>query len=328
MPGIDEDCPEIPILFKLEREGVTIEKDGVLQCEGYGRELIIPTKALHNKWHDFLMNINWTDKEDGFIDLWINDKLVYQSKGKTFGKLLKRKKMGKNFRSCNSFFVYIFKFFCRRKKAISKFNGAYTYSHFCTNEPEPKYDGSRFIIEDGVISNDKGGGGRWDIKKYKLNKKGNLSIQAQRKDRKYKIKGKLDIEGQKIEGKLLAKRYSKNGEYEKDCDIVFTKVGDLPEKISFDDDRKVTEIKVTSKNVYHEISLLKDEGKKQKIRVELRNLDNLSNGLIIVLPSSTPNMDDEKFYEKQVSEFGFATAIVFGAEPRYQKSLLVHIHHQ
>ena len=30
-------------------------------------------------------------------------------------------------------------------------------------------------------------------------------------------------------------------------------------------------------------------------------------------------MDDEKFYEKQVSEFGFATAIVFGAEPRYQK---------
>ena len=58
---------------------------------------------------------------------------------------------------------------------------------------------------------------------------------------------------------------------------------------------------------------------KNKNRVELRNLDNLSNGLIIVLPSSTPNMDDEKFYEKQVSEFGFATAIVFGAEPRYQK---------
>ncbi|WP_075506314.1 hypothetical protein [Candidatus Pelagibacter communis] len=217
-------------------------------------------------------------------------------------------------------FLFIFSnSFAEEKKAISKFNGAYTYSHFCTNEPEPKYDGSRFIIEDGVISNDKGGGGRWNIKKYKLNKKGNLSIQAQRKDKKYKIKGKLEIEGQKIEGKLLAKRYSKNGDYEKNCDIVFTKVGDLPEKISFDDDRKVTEIKVTSKNVYHEISLLKDEGKKQKIRVELRNLDNLSNGLIIVLPSSTPNMDDEKFYEKQVSEFGFATAIVFGAEPRYQK---------
>ena len=83
-------------------------------------------------------------------------------------------------------FLFIFSnSFAEEKKAISKFNGAYTYSHFCTNEPEPKYDGSRFIIEDGVVSNDKGGGGRWDIKKYKLNKKGNLSIQAQRKNKKY-----------------------------------------------------------------------------------------------------------------------------------------------
>ena len=78
----------------------------MLQCEGYGRELIIPTKALHNKWHDFLMNVNWTDKEDGFIDLWINDKLVYQSKGKTFGKLLKRKKDGKKMGPSFRFGIY------------------------------------------------------------------------------------------------------------------------------------------------------------------------------------------------------------------------------
>ena len=38
-----------------------------------------------------------------------------------------------------------------------------------------------------------------------------------------------------------------------------------------------------SKNVYHEISLLKDEGKKQKIRVELRNLDNLNNEICRIL---------------------------------------------
>ena len=81
---------------------VTIEKDGVLQCEGYGRELIIPSNALHNKWHDFLMNVEWTDEEDGYIELWVNDKKVYQSKGKTIGKLIKRKKdklkMGPMFR--------------------------------------------------------------------------------------------------------------------------------------------------------------------------------------------------------------------------------------
>lgn len=32
-------------------------------------------------------------------------------------------------------------------------------------------------------------------------------------------------------------------------------------------------------------------------------------------------MDDEKFYEKQVSTYGYATAIVYGAEPRYQKKI-------
>ena len=30
-------------------------------------------------------------------------------------------------------------------------------------------------------------------------------------------------------------------------------------------------------------------------------------------------MDDELYYEKQVSKHGYATAIVYGAEPRYQK---------
>ena len=57
----------------------------------------------------------------------------------------------------------------------------------------------------------------------------------------------------------------------------------------------------------------------EKIRVELRNLESISNGIIIVVPSSTPNMDDEIYYEKQVSKHGYATAIVYGAEPRYQK---------
>ena len=65
--------------------------------------------------------------------------------------------------------------------------------------------------------------------------------------------------------------------------------------------------------------MLNGQGKDQKVRVELRNLESVSNGLIVVVPSSTPNMDDEKFYEKQVSEYGYATAIVYGADPRYQK---------
>ena len=100
--GFDEDCPEIPLLFHLDPKGILIVKDGVEKCGSYGDKIIIPYADIHNKWHDFLLNVNWTDKEDGFIDLWINKKKVYHSKGKTIGKLLKRrkdgKKMGPNFR--------------------------------------------------------------------------------------------------------------------------------------------------------------------------------------------------------------------------------------
>ena len=53
-------------------------------------------------------------------------------------------------------------------KPSSKFDGAYTYTHFCKGEESSKYEGSQFIIEDGMISNDKGGAGRWNIKKINL----------------------------------------------------------------------------------------------------------------------------------------------------------------
>jgi len=100
--GFDEDCPEIPLLFHLDPEGIVMFKDGVEKCGGYDDKVIVPSANLHNKWHDFLLNVNWTDKEDGFIDLWVNEKKIYNYKGKTIGKLLKRKKdgkkMGPNFR--------------------------------------------------------------------------------------------------------------------------------------------------------------------------------------------------------------------------------------
>ena len=47
----------------------------------------------------------------------------------------------------------------------SKYDGAYTYTHFCKGEDSSKYDGSQFIINEGILSNDRGGAGRWIIKK-------------------------------------------------------------------------------------------------------------------------------------------------------------------
>ena len=176
----------------------------------------------------------------------------------------------------------------------SKYDGAYTYTHFCKGDDNSKFDGSQFIIKNGVISNDRGGGGRWIIKKeFKIDDEGKLKFKGVRKDRKYTVKGKLIIEGESITGKLSAKRHPKNsGGSIKKCEMVFKRVGNVPEKISFEDSREITEINILSKNTNDDITLLNNEGKDQKVRVELRNLESIANGLIIVVPSSTPNMED------------------------------------
>lgn len=211
--------------------------------------------------------------------------------------------------------------FVNAAELSSKYDGVYTYTHFCKGEDSSKYDGSQFIINEGILSNDRGGAGRWIIKKsFNVRSDGKLKFKGVRKNHKYSVKGKFIIDRKNITGKFLAKRYSKKsgGGYTK-CDMVLKRVGNVPEKLSFKDNRKITEITILSKNTNDDITLLNGQGKDQKVRVELRNLESVSNGLIIVVPSSTPNMDDEKFYEKQVSEYGYATAIVYGAEPRYQK---------
>ena len=129
----------------------------------------------------------------------------------------------------------------------SKYDGAYTYTHFCKGEDSSKYDGSQFIIDDGILSNNRGGAGRWIIKKkFKVSDDGKLKFRGKRKDKKYSVKGKFIIEGDKISGKFLAKRYSKSGDSYKKCDMEFKRVGGVPEKISLEDDREITEINILS----------------------------------------------------------------------------------
>ena len=62
-------------------------------------------------------------------------------------------------------------------QSSSKYDGAYTYTHFCKGDDNSKFDGSQFIIKNGVISNDRGGGGRWIIKKeFKIDDEGKLKF--------------------------------------------------------------------------------------------------------------------------------------------------------
>ena len=227
-------------------------------------------------------------------------------------------------------------------KPSSKYDGAYTFSDYCRGSKNSNaYDGSQFIIKDGMVTNDRGGAGRWtlDEKKSRVDDKGKIYIKGERRGNKSiitgnlnddekkhsvyqfkrKVGGKSQYYGDKKYGNLKMKRKYKGDSDYVPCVINLKRIGDVPKKVVSKDDRKVTEITITSKNTNDDLTLLNDQGKDEKIRVELRNLDSISNGLIIVVPSSTPNMDDEIYYEKQVSKYGYATAIVYGAEPRYQK---------
>ena len=227
-------------------------------------------------------------------------------------------------------------------KPSSKYDGAYTYSDYCRGSKNSNaYDGSQFIIRDGIVTNDRGGAGRWTIdeKKSKVDEKGKIYIKGERRgnksiitgnlnndEKKYsvyqfkrKVGGKSQYYGDKQYGNLKMKRKYKGDSDYVPCVINFKRIGDVQKKVVSKDDRKVTEISINSKNTNDDITLLNNDGMNQKVRVELRNLESITNGLIIVVPSSTPNMDDELYYEKQVSKHGYATAIVYGAEPRYQK---------
>ena len=75
---------------------------------------------------------------------------------------------------------------------------------------------------------------------------------------------------------------------------------------------------IESKNTTTELDLLADEGKAVPVKVELGNTANLEkSGLAIIVPSSTPNMDDEEYYARKLRKLGLATAVVYGADPRY-----------
>ena len=96
-------------------------------------------------------------------------------------------------------------------EANSKFDGIYTYTHFCDGEDSSKYDGSQFIINKGILSNNRGGGGRWIIKKkFKVKKNGKLKFKGIRKDRKYTVQGKFIINEKKYTYKALLPDYFKN----------------------------------------------------------------------------------------------------------------------
>ena len=64
----------------------------------------------------------------------------------------------------------------------------------------------------------------------------------------------------------MKRKYKGDSDYVP-CVINLKRIGDVPKKVVSKDDRKVTEITITSKNTNDDLTLLNDQGKDEKIRV-------------------------------------------------------------
>ena len=78
------------------------------------------------------------------------------------------------------------------------------------------------------------------------------------------------------------------------------------------------QLTIKSKNTTTELDLLADIGKEVPVKVVLANSKEVATaGLAIIIPSSTPDMEDEEYYASIMRKLGLATAVVYGAGPRY-----------
>ena len=215
-------------------------------------------------------------------------------------------------------------FFNKPKEPSNAFDGIYTFSHVCFNKktgeqwPGDMYDGSRFIIKEGKISNNRGGAGRYSIDvESRIDKKGTIYIKGKRKDQNFYSFGKFNKK-YKEKPITLKGMSGKNKPANKGspCELRLTWASSLKESGKVEKSAML-EIKYESKNTIEEIALLKSEGTKIEVKAQVRNIDKIENGIIIVVPSSTPNMSDELIYEEKIKNLNYASAIIYGADPRF-----------
>jgi hypothetical protein len=219
-------------------------------------------------------------------------------------------------------------FFNKPKEPSDAFDGVYTFSHICFNKKTGKqysgdyYDGSKFVISEGKVSNNKGGAGRYIIEiDSRIDKNGTVYIYGERRDRYFmsygKFKKDFDNQPTSLKGRVNKKKYGRNQLHKGDpCELILTRVGDFKGSQAIDK-TALNEIKFESKNTIEEIALLKSEGTKIDVKAQVRNIDKIENGIIIVVPSSTPNMSDELIYEEKIKDLNYASSIIYGADPRF-----------
>ena len=223
-------------------------------------------------------------------------------------------------------------FFNKPKEPSNIFDGIYTFSHVCFNKktgeqwPGDKYDGSRFIISEGKVSNNRGGAGRYTLDvESRIDKNGTIYIKGKRKNNNLYFFGKFNkkFKEQIIILKGMNASKGKPADKGSPCELKLTWENALKENSKVNKD-EMLEIKYESKNTIEEIALLKSEGTKIDVKAQVRNIDKIENGIIIVVPSSTPNMSDELIYEEKIKDLNYTSAIIYGADPRFSSKFSIN----
>ena len=213
----------------------------------------------------------------------------------------------------------------------SNFDGRYSFKHHCRDDEDlsAKFDGSAFISAGGIITNNGGGAGRYKLEdNAKVDANGNLVISGTRKTSEFVIYGNLldrkdkfsiSSQARTISGELTG--HIIHEQTSLPCIAQFKRIGDAANSVLASNPTAAndkTTVEVRSKNTTTEMDLLADEGDEVLVNVEFQNLKHtLGNGLAIIVPSSTPNMEDEAFYADRMRGFGLATASIHGATPRF-----------
>lgn len=213
----------------------------------------------------------------------------------------------------------------------AKFDGIYSFKYTCDdgagNGMTSKWDGSSFVFKNGAISNNRAGAGRFTVSEgSRIDETGELYIfgirgNPQGGTKSFTIQGNILDKAPKYEiargGKKAAGPLT--GSYGDNVPRPCVASMKLQKKLGVASaGGRSDTLTIQSKNTITDFDLLADEGKWVPVKVALGNTAGIGKvGLAIVVPSSTPNMDDEEYYARKLRGLGLSTAVIYGADPRY-----------
>tara|TARA_Y100001970_G_C14149463_1_gene811823 strand:- start:117 stop:1052 length:936 start_codon:yes stop_codon:yes gene_type:complete len=71
-------------MFKERKDSYSVVR--TIGDYDYHERKLIGKNDMIGKWHDILINVKWTKKDDGFFKIWVNNKIKYEYKGPTKSK--------------------------------------------------------------------------------------------------------------------------------------------------------------------------------------------------------------------------------------------------